>query len=198
MKDKMTKRETKKIKSKKMIIDSAVKLFSGKGLSETSVADIMKDAQLGLGTFYNYFSSKEALLKELLDQLAEDIRASFAQIAGSQKNYAGILEEVVVATAALLDKNRFVLPLFINAAVKGAAPVVEHAGGAAPLFKYIFDDIIKKGQAAGEFRQDMPAEVITEMFHSIFQAASFSSLPISFCDNVHYKVKIIIDGLKVK
>lgn len=195
----MTKRETKKILSKQTIIDSAVKLFTEKGLSETSIADIMKQAQLGLGTFYNYFSSKEALLKELLDDIAKDVRSSFTQISQSKECYAKILEQVVVKTAAVLDKNRFVLPLFIKAARKSALPAeAVHAHATAPLFKYIFDVIIKKGQESGEFRQDIPTEIITEMFHSIFQAAAFSSLSISFCDNVHYKIQIIIDGLKVK
>jgi AcrR family transcriptional regulator len=159
----------------------------------------MKEAKLGLGTFYNYFDSKESLLKDLLNQLAEDIRSSFSSISRTQKTYAGILETVVTETAALLDKNRFVLPLFMKAADKSALPRdFEHESGAAPLFKYIFDGIIKKGQETGEFRRDIPAEVITEMFHSIFQAASFSSLPVPFCENVHYKVLIILDGLKIK
>ncbi|TCS77144.1 TetR/AcrR family transcriptional regulator [Pectinatus cerevisiiphilus] len=198
MKEKLTKRETKKLQSKKTIIESATKLFAEKGLSETSIADIMKEAQLGLGTFYNYFDSKESLLKELLNKMAEDIRSSFATISQTKETYTEILESVIAQTAALLDKNRFVLPLFIKAADKSGLPAeMGHESGAAPLFKYIFDGIIKKGQENNEFRSDIPAEIITEMFHSIFQAASFSSLPIDFCDNVHYKVMIIIDGLKI-
>ncbi len=199
VKEKLTKRETKKIQSKKSIIEAATKLFAEKGLSETSIADIMKESKLGLGTFYNYFESKEALLKELLNQMAEDIRTSFAFISQTRETYTEILESVVVQTASVLDKNRFVLPLFIKAADKSALPPEsEHETGAAPLFKYIFDGIIKKGQENKEFRDDIPAGIVTEMFHSIFQAASFSSLPIDFCDNVHYKVMVIIDGLKVK
>jgi len=34
------------------------------------------------------------------------------------------------------------------------------------------------------------------MFHSIFQAASFSSLPYSFIDNVRLKIELLMDGLK--
>ncbi|WP_196594462.1 TetR/AcrR family transcriptional regulator [Pectinatus sottacetonis] len=199
MQEKLTKRETKKIQSKQAIVTSATKLFAEKGVAETSIADIMKESKLGLGTFYNYFESKEALLKELLNQLAEDIRASFSFISQTRTTYKEILQEIVLETAKLLDKNRFVLPLFIKAADKSAMPAgSEHGNNAAPLFKYIFDGIIRNGQKNGEFRDDIPAGVITEMFHSIFQAAAFSSLEISFCDNIHYKIILIIDGLEKK
>ena len=52
---KLNKREAKKLKSKTTIINSAIKLFGTKGLKDTSIADIMQDADLGIGTFYNYF-----------------------------------------------------------------------------------------------------------------------------------------------
>ena len=57
---------------------------------------------------------------------------------------------------------------------------------------------MKEGQASGEFRQDISAELITELFHSLFQAAAFSSLKLSFEENISMKLQIIIDGICVK
>ena len=62
----------------------------------------------------------------------------------------------------------------------------------------IFDRIILAGQNNGEFRQDIPAPLITEMFHSVFQAASFSSLELSFMENVSYKLDLILAGIAKK
>ena len=62
----INRRERKKIFSQKAIVESAVKLFTQKGYQETTVADIMSEADLGIGTFYNYFQSKEDILKHLL------------------------------------------------------------------------------------------------------------------------------------
>ena len=58
----MGRRERKKLQSRKMILEAAISEFSKKGYKETSVADIMAAADLGIGTFYNYFASKEELL----------------------------------------------------------------------------------------------------------------------------------------
>ena len=65
-------------------------------------------------------------------------------------------------------------------------------------FKDLFDEIIQSGQANGEFRTDIPAEIITEMFHSLFQTASFSSLPIKYQDNIRYKLNLILTGIKTR
>ena len=62
----LSKREAKKIKSKKTIIQSAIVLFAQKGLKDTSIADIMQKANLGIGTFYNYFQDKYEVMEWLL------------------------------------------------------------------------------------------------------------------------------------
>ena len=43
------------------------------GFKETSVADIMNAADLGIGTFYNYFESKEEILMCLLGRLVDEV-----------------------------------------------------------------------------------------------------------------------------
>lgn len=51
---------------KQQIMDMALKLFSERGYYEVTIADIAKELGMSVGNLYNYFSSKEALAKELL------------------------------------------------------------------------------------------------------------------------------------
>ena len=163
------------------------------------MADIMNEADLGIGTFYNYFESKDEILKNLLQTIVEEIRESFeSSLRQGEKPAARVLADTVKLTASLLDKNRFVLPLFLRAADRSALPKDAVHTAAAPPFKMIFDRIILAGQNNGEFRQDIPAPLITEMFHSVFQAASFSSLELSFMENVSYKLDLILAGIAKK
>ena len=53
-----TLREQKKIKTRKCILDSAIKLFSKKGYEQTSIEELAKEAGIGKGTVYSYFSNK--------------------------------------------------------------------------------------------------------------------------------------------
>lgn len=211
----ISKREQKKLLAKQTIMETAIEQFVQRGFQATSIADIMKAAHMGLGTFYNYFDSKEQLLHYLLDNLAVQLQQRLKHLTAEQKNKAEILREMVLMTAQLVDSNKYVLPLFLSA---GARPEQaseeaseeakgkekdcdlephEHRGH-GPAFMAMFLQLVQEGQASGEFRQDVSAEIITEMFHSLFQAAAFSSLPLSFEENITMKLRLIIDGICTK
>lgn len=53
----------------KLILDTAVSLFADKGFHATSISMIAKKAGMSKGLMYNYFESKEALLKAIMDEL---------------------------------------------------------------------------------------------------------------------------------
>ncbi|HIE34676.1 MAG TPA: TetR/AcrR family transcriptional regulator [Campylobacterales bacterium] len=47
-------------------MDTALKLFSKNGFYTVTIADIAKELNMSVGNIYNYFSSKDALAKELI------------------------------------------------------------------------------------------------------------------------------------
>jgi AcrR family transcriptional regulator len=51
------------------ILDAALELFGTTGYENTSMAQIAKKANISKGLIYNYFDSKEDLLKALIDRL---------------------------------------------------------------------------------------------------------------------------------
>lgn len=64
------------------IMQAACEEFRHSGLQETSVADIARRADIGKSTIYEYYPSKEELVKEagrwLLEQFLESLRVSFS------------------------------------------------------------------------------------------------------------------------
>lgn len=194
----MGRRERKKLQSKHTIMAAAVKKFMVKSVRETSIADIMNEAELGIGTFYNYFESKEALLLCLLEGIVDETRRLAAQRMDENVPAAKALEEIVMLTAEKLDENRFVLPLFLSASEHSAVPRSKQNLGPrlAPAFRSVYSDVVQYGQERREFRRDIPAPVVTELFHSIFQAASFSSLKYTFAENVKLKIELLLSGLE--
>lgn len=207
----ISKREQKKLLAKQTIMETAIEQFVQRGFQATSIADIMKAAHMGLGTFYNYFDSKDQLLHYLLDNLAVQLQQRLQHLTAEQKSKAEILREMVLMTAQLVDSNKYVLPLFLSAGarpeqaseevkvkVKDCGQEPHEHRGHGPAFMAMFLQLVQEGQASGEFRQDVSAEIITEMFHSLFQAAAFSSLPLSFEENITMKLKLIIDGICTK
>lgn len=201
MAEAMGRREQKKLMARSRIMEAAVGQFARCGFQAASVADIMKSADMGLGTFYNYFASKEELLHCLLDRLSGQLQSCLQEKQEKQKCHAEILREMALLTARLVEENRYVLPLFLSA---GGREITAADGGIdascaphGPAFMGMFLHLVQEGQQRGEFRRDVSAEIITEMFHSLFQAAAFSSLPLSFEENISMKLKLIMDGICV-
>ncbi len=194
----MGRRERKKLQSKQTIMDAAVERFQAEGVRETSIADIMTAAGLGIGTFYNYFDSKEALLFSLLEQAVEQSRAVAQQLMAEGMGAPETLSTVMLTAARHLDENRYVMPLFLRAAEASGQPRTAEKSVGSPVseFKEIFVSIVRYGQERHEFRDDVIPDIMTEMFHSILQAASFSPLDIPFIENVKMKNDLLLKGME--
>lgn len=59
-------------KSKQLLLEKAIELFSMHGYHETKISDIVKAANLTQPTFYLYFQSKESLYKDLIEMFKRD------------------------------------------------------------------------------------------------------------------------------
>lgn len=60
--------ERRKARTRASLLDAARTLFARQGFEHTAIADITDTADLGVGSFYNHFDSKEDLLAALLEQ----------------------------------------------------------------------------------------------------------------------------------
>jgi len=58
---------------KKVILDAALKLFAEKGYASASISSIAETANISKGLMYNYFKSKEELLKIIIQSFMDGI-----------------------------------------------------------------------------------------------------------------------------
>jgi AcrR family transcriptional regulator len=74
-----TEKQYEEIRSakRKSIMNTALELFSEKGYYATSINDISEKAEISKGLTYNYFSSKEALLNDIVINGLEEITEIF-------------------------------------------------------------------------------------------------------------------------
>lgn len=71
----VSRRERKKQETLEKIFSAAMQLFRRQGLERTSIEQITERADVGKGTFYNYFASKEAVALEFSRRAYRDILA---------------------------------------------------------------------------------------------------------------------------
>lgn len=111
----MGKVEENKKKKKDAIVNSAFTLFIDNGIKDTSIADIMKKAELAKGTFYLYFKDKY----EVRDYL---VRKKAAQIFDNaieelkEKNITEFEDKIIFIVDNILDQlnNNKILLKFIS------------------------------------------------------------------------------------
>ena len=62
-----SRKETEEELRREHILSVSERLFSEKGLHDTSVSDIAREAEFGVGTLYKYFKDKNTLIQSLLE-----------------------------------------------------------------------------------------------------------------------------------
>ena len=71
------KRQINKKNNRESIITSSRKILTEKGIDNASVREIVSIANLGSGTFYNYFDDKNAVFLIIIDRLVSEFSVYF-------------------------------------------------------------------------------------------------------------------------
>ncbi len=118
-----------KISTKKEILEKTLKIIEIKGLEQCTMRQIAKEADIAIGTLYNYFSSQEDLYAELFQYSWETTIERLSSIdkenqtpKQAYKEYFNVLKEEVknrrglgklllngIPTIDMLDDEKFVM-----------------------------------------------------------------------------------------
>ncbi len=84
---------------KNSILEATLKLTTEVGLIGTSTALISKEANVGMGTIYRYFESKEQLLSCIFDRLSDELHqlvmSSFLFTTSPYKNFENVINNLL-------------------------------------------------------------------------------------------------------
>src|SRR5262249_53255483 len=75
-----TRRERRRLEVRERILDTALELFEAQGYEATTVAEIVRRADIAYGTFFNHFPSKLHLLRELSDLALRDVFENLEEV----------------------------------------------------------------------------------------------------------------------
>lgn len=94
---------------KKHVAETALKLFQEKGIQHTSIQDIVKAASISKGTFYNYFSSKNDCVAEILEDLRYEAsqRRIAAQIGKARNDRTIFIEQIAIFIKLQEEKHLY-------------------------------------------------------------------------------------------
>src|SRR3989441_12820117 len=68
--------ERRRERTRQELLAAATRVLARKGLHETKVSDIAAAADVGVGTFYLHFPTKEALFDAVVDETVQRLKAT--------------------------------------------------------------------------------------------------------------------------
>jgi len=93
----------KRRKTRAILVDAAMRVIAEKGLEAATNAEVFSEAGVSRGTFYNYFETKEDLLKAVADELVDQLND---QINGDTKDIEGAPERMAWTFGRFLQRTK--------------------------------------------------------------------------------------------
>lgn len=151
-------RERERKKRKDAIKRAALELFSQRGYTKATAAEIAKLTGLSKGLIYYYFDSKQQIFEEILQDAFSDLLSKLEKIKISNKEPIKKLEAFIETEVRFYKRNKKIHSL-ITSLMTGPL-LKEHEYTYVELFKEkhreegkILEDILKEGLEKGVYRE---------------------------------------------
>lgn len=92
-------RERRKAETRERLFRAAMRLFAERGFSKTTTESITEAADVGQGTFFNYFPSKHHVLTVLSEKQIEKVTAARRDAVAGKTSVRGVLHGLMHAIA---------------------------------------------------------------------------------------------------
>ena len=157
----MAKKNTRNTKSK--IVSAAWKLFYENGYDDTTVEEIVEESGTSKGSFYHYFSGKDALLsslsdlfddkyQELLPTLEEDMDSFDKLMYLNREMFLMIDNSISLDLVARLYSSQLI--------TSGEKHLLDHNR----IYYKLLRQIVTEGQEKGELREDASVNEIVKAY----------------------------------
>lgn len=93
----------KQQKKRQMLFETAFQLFTSKGINETTIQDIAKEAGIAKGTFYLYFKDKYDLIDKLRRRKAAKLFEDAIHFSRKQA-FTGFVEQFLIMIDYIIDE----------------------------------------------------------------------------------------------
>src|SRR5882762_5589361 len=158
-----SRRERRSADIRERLFRSALHLFAQKGFAETTVEDITEAADVGKGTFFNYFPSKDHILLAFSDMQLAKLEQSVNGLRTSEQSLPEFMRGLVLTMSEEPLRNpgmirALLLGYLSSNAVREA--MISKQNRAHALHK----QMVEIGQERGEVRKDLSAAEIAHVF----------------------------------
>jgi AcrR family transcriptional regulator len=160
-------RERKKARLRQQIIETAIKLFRKRGYENTRIDDIVQILEISQPTFFRYFPSKDAVLREVGRRGFSCIKERLETQLSSTTSIADRLRHMYQGMAVEVESDR---PLWRAVVLSGAMDPVRSPQMRRPqeIAVSLLREILVEGQKRGEISREFPVDHLAEFMEGLY------------------------------
>jgi AcrR family transcriptional regulator len=176
------------------ILDAAEELIAERGLQATALAQIAARAGVAVGTLYNYFDDRDALVRALFESRRATLKPKLraAMVAGKDLAFEPRLRQFMRELFEAFESHRRYLAAMF--AAEHLKPQGTHAD-----MKTAVDQLVAAGVEEGVIAKDA-AEILAIMLRGAIRSVIVERLAAggAFPDSADAVVSVMLDGARKK
>lgn len=133
-----------------LILQTALRLFTGRGYFNTSIHDIRRQADVSIGAIYHYFANKESIAKSLYDHLVSQMADAMHAISASKASAHDRCRAVVERLFAMTESEPEMMHFILEAKHKEFLPSEKPVCSSKPF--ELMRTMVEEGMKNGEIR----------------------------------------------
>ena len=195
MQETLTRTQRRQKATKERIFRVAMELFESKGFDNTTVAEITEAADIGKGTFFTYFPTKEAIFRQLGASTIEDMTLAAQTGLETKQPLAETLRNVLTISIKWHEENKFITRQMTKSNLSFSLD--SESSNKGRLLE-LLAQLIQEGQKNGEFNADLNAQNAA----TVLAGTYFTVLAIwavsedgSLQDRMDASIDVILKGL---
>lgn len=154
---------------KTLIYNSAKELFSSNGFKDTNISVITKKAGMAVGTFYNYYSSKEKLFMDIFLEENEKLKKSCLQSLDLNQNPMIVVKQMLKLNTEGIRTNPILREWYNRSVFEKLEQVYREENGLDTV-DFLYDsflELVNLWQEQGKMRKDIDSKMIMMIFAAI-------------------------------
>lgn len=192
--------ETRDVRPRRQaILDAAARLFSAQGFSGTTIRQIAEQADMESGSLYYYFSSKSAILQEVLvfaiSTTANDVRATVAELPAGANARQKIEAALRAHLQALHDHIEYTST---NGRLSGQIPAAVHMK-VQPLrqeYSDFWQELLRQAQEDGAINEDLNLSLLRPLIlGTLNRTPDWYNAKRGKIDELFNIIKVMIGGI---
>jgi AcrR family transcriptional regulator len=159
-------REQAKLERRERIYEAALALFRSQGYESTTVDQITRQAGLAKGTFFNYFPTKDAVLRYLGTREIGRLGSTLLTSGHGRGTAIGKLKRLMAVLAANLEADRSLVSLIFRKGVTAPDLLAGDAGGFS--LQPVASLLIRQAQHNGEVNRDLDPDGLAAALDALY------------------------------